>query len=81
MVVKHIDTSKITGDQKLADKELTTLYLSADAVVGVFNEAISAVNNLSSLHTEICCVATAVGAHAEGYQTSAMCTAGHSEGQ
>ena len=73
-----IELSDIQGNVKLADVKLSSL--SADAVVGIFNQTISCVNDLAAHHNEISCVATGAGSHAEGQETSATCTASHSEG-
>jgi hypothetical protein len=40
----NITSSDIIGDQKLADVKLSSLSLSADAVVGIFNSLIDSDN-------------------------------------
>ena len=76
----NIQLSDIQGNMKLTDVKLSSLSLSADALVSVFNETISDINSLATHHNEICCVATGAGSHAEGQETSATCTASHAEG-
>lgn len=64
--MEKISTNTIIGDT-LGNRLIESKTLSVDAVVNVFNEAISEINSLGGHLNEVSCVADAEAGHAEGY--------------